>query len=219
MSRILVTREFAEPLAGMLTARGFEVLHVPLVVLEPTHASPPASSPTAVVVTSKAVARFVPGLRRYIGAARVVAVGSATADSLVSIGVEVGDVGTQGGLDALTRLQQKPGDVAWYVGAEKPSTQFAMALDQQHIARWPVYRNIRPEGPSSELVDLEFDGIAFTSGSAVQAFVADRGIPNCPVFVLGHTTAEVAKGLGVTVSAIADHASLAKLADAVADQF
>ena len=219
MSRILVTREFAEPLAGLLVARGFDVVHVPLVALEPTHVGPPDSSPTVVVVTSAAVARFVPGLRRYIGGARVVAVGPVTADSLVSVGVEVADVGTQGGLGALARLQLKTGDVAWYVGAEKPSRQLAMALDEQDFQRWPVYRNICPEGSSNEVAVADFDGIAFTSGSAVQAFVEARGVPDCPVIALGHTTGEVATGLGVTVSAIAEHPSLEKLADAVADQF
>jgi len=219
MPRILVTREFAEPLQGFLVDQGCEVIHVPLVELEATHTPAPDSSPDAVVVTSQAVVRFVPELRSYIQGARVIAVGMATAEALLAHGVVPNDVGRSGGLEALVYLQLEKGERAWYVGAEKPSPKLAAALDEMGLERWPVYHNTRPVGFEGLLGEAKFDGVAFTSGSAVRAFVEVRGVPHCPVFALGSSTAEVAEELGVEVTAIAEKASLMKLAEAIAGQF
>ena len=219
MPRILVTREFAEPLQRLLVAQGCEVVHVPLVELEATHTPAPDSSPDAVVVTSQAVVRFVPELRSHIQGSRVIAVGMATAEALLAHGVVPNDVGRSGGLEALAYLQLKEGERAWYVGAQNPSPKLAAALDEMGIERWPVYQNTRPAGFEELLRGAEFDGIAFTSGSAVRAFVEVRGVPQCPVFALGSSTAEVAEELGVGVTAIAERASFTKLADVVASGF
>ena len=219
MARILVTREFAEPLRGFLMEHGFEVTHVPLVKLEATHASPPVSVPDAVIVTSQAVARFVPDLSGHIQGARVVSVGVTTADALLLLGVASKHVGVHGGLDALPLLHLQEGERAWYVGAKEPSEKLLAALDEMGLERWAVYQNTRPPRFERSLLEASFDGVAFTSGSAVRAFVEVRGIPDCPVIALGNSTAQVAEALGLKVTAIAERTSLRKLADAVAAQF
>ena len=70
MAQVLITREFEQPLADLLVANGHGVVHVPLVELVATGIERPSVAPHAVLVTSQAVARFVPELAGCIGQAR-----------------------------------------------------------------------------------------------------------------------------------------------------
>ena len=215
--RTLITREDAEPLRSILEALGIGCVHIPLVSLHPTLASAPMGTPAWVLVTSSAVARFVPRLAEKIGDARVVAVGKHTADSLEKIGVDVSEVGRSGGLDAFDRVPGEMMDRCWYVGAKAPSAALCAALNKNDVARWSVYENRIPSVAAGLLATESFDSVSFASGSAVHAFVELKGIPGVPVAVLGPTTAQVARTLGVEVQGIAEEPTMESLAAAVAE--
>jgi uroporphyrinogen-III synthase len=213
--RVLITREQAEPLAGMFRERGLEWAHVPLVALRATQRVSPEGRPTVALVTSAAVVRFVPRLREYLQGARVVAVGQQTATALQRAGVVIASVGTSGGVDALDLLHVKAGDVAWYIGAEAPSAGLDAALELNEIQRWAVYCNDTPSGVKERLASADFDCITFASGSAVRSFVAAVGMPSVPVIVLGRSTRVVAESLGLAVAAMASAPTMSAMADAV----
>jgi uroporphyrinogen-III synthase len=213
--RVLITREQAEPLAGMFRERGLEWAHVPLVALRATERASPEGRPTVALVTSAAVVRFVPRLAEHLQGARVVAVGQQTATALKRAGVVIESVGTSGGVDALGLLNVKAGDVAWYIGAETPSTGLDAALSLTEIERWPVYCNEAPSGVKERLASVDFDCITFASGSAVRTFVAALGMPSVPVIVLGRSTRVVAESLGLAVAVVASAPTMSALVDAV----
>jgi uroporphyrinogen-III synthase len=216
MSRILITREHAEPLASRLAEAGLESIHIPLIRLVGTDAPPPEGRPDAVLVTSPAAPRFAQGMADKVSRARVVAVGGATAEALKGVGVNPRDVGDAGGIAALDMLQPDPETVCWYIGAETPSPDLDAAMDASGIVRWAVYRNEPAGVDASALIQADVAVVTFTSGSAVAAYVAAAGVPNTAVVVLGPATADVAAALGVRVAAIATTPTLESLVDAVA---
>ena len=215
--RTLITREDPEPLRSSLEKLGISCIHIPLVTLHPTHERHPSVKPDWVLVTSAAVARFVPDLTQYIGQASVVAVGQQTAESLVKLGANVADVGQAGGVDALNRVPEDRLKRCWYVGAKVPSAGLGNALNDRGVLRWSVYENRMPDFVPEALAEAAFDSVSFASGSAVQAFVCAVGLPAVPVAVLGPATADVAHSLGVRVDRVARQRTLASLAKAVAE--
>jgi uroporphyrinogen-III synthase len=216
MSRILITREHAEPLATRLADAGFGSIHLPLIRLVGTGAPPPEGLPDTVLVTSPAAPRFAQGLADQLCRARVVAVGEATAEALRGVGVDPWGVGDAGGIAALEMLDSGSAAVCWFVGAEKPSADLDVAMAAEGIVRWAVYRTERTVVDASALMQADVAAITFTSGSAVAAYVAAAGIPDSPVVVLGQATAGAAEALGVRVTAIAASPTLGSLVDAVA---
>ena len=214
MPTILITSERSELLSKMLTHRGFDVLHVPLVTLSGTGIRAPDGAPDDVLVTSAAVARFVPDLADQIRGARVFAVGPATASALQKIGVDIHHVGDSGGVEALKHLEATKGKLKWYIGAKEPSAELEQALRDTRVEHWPVYATTPLVDPDA-LTSLRADGVCFTSGSAVKSFVQSAGVPRFSVFTIGPTTSMVAQQLGIRVTAMADRPSLTSLADAV----
>jgi len=210
-----MTREQAEPLSGLLKARGLDCVHVPLVALEATGFDAPTPPPDSALVTSAAVVRFVPDLVSHLGSARVVAVGQKTAEALIEAGVSVSGVGTSGGVQALDLLGVQAEEYAWYVGAEAPSDALEQAMRDTQMVRWAVYRNHVPRDAERRLLDCEYDVVTFASGSAVRAFVSAVGVPTVPTVVLGHSTRIVADSLGVPVTAVAAAPTMLALAQAV----
>jgi uroporphyrinogen-III synthase len=209
--RILVTREDAEPLAGLLAAGGAQPVHVPLLRLAPTGAPPPEGRPDSVLVTSAAAVRFavdVAPLRDV----RVVAVGLATARALAEANVQVAAVGRGAGADAVPLLG--PG-TAWHVGAVEVSPELRAALAGTRVQRWAVYRNEVPPDTGRLLAEaLPVDVLTFCSGSAVRAFAAEARAGEARVAVLGSSTASVAKAAGLPVDAVAARLDLEALAEA-----
>ena len=114
--RVLITRESAEPLQGLLVQGGVEVVHVPLVAISATGAPVPSVSPDVIVVTSAAVVRCVPDLSMLLPDAPVAAVGEATASALDIIGIRSTWVGTTGGGDLIEGLPDPQASLL-YVGA------------------------------------------------------------------------------------------------------
>jgi uroporphyrinogen-III synthase len=216
MMRVLITREEAEPLSILLTEVGVVPVHEPLIELSATGIEPPGHYVDVVLITSAAVVRFVPNLSKAIGKARVVAVGARTKDALEHCGVTVSAVGSMGGLGALDLASIKPGETAWYVGAEEPSMALGMALEQEGWIRWPVYRNRFVATTKSESIQAEpVDIITFTSGSAVHAYVDRFGLPMAAVAVIGPSTASVASTLGVHVDVVASTPTMESLVEAI----
>ena len=215
MRTVLITSEFSQPLAGMMAENGLLTVHVPLVRLLPTGCQPPPGFPDVVLVSSAAVARFVPDLRDYVSAARVVTVGPATAAALQAAGVRVDDFGDSGGVKAMGLLKARKDDICWYVGAENPSPALSDELDAAGIVRWPVYRSMAC-GVARDLQGVEPDVVCFTSGSSVRRYHELFGIPRCRVVVLGGSTGDVARTLGMKVDAMPPKPSLQLLADATA---
>lgn len=219
LPRIAVTREHAEPLAGMLREAGAVPVHVPLLRLEATGAVAPAGRPDGVLVTSAAVARFVPDLRDRIGGSSVVAVGRKTARALERIGVHVAGTASDGGAEAVRRIDAllPEGAVAWYVGAEAPSPEVEEALERlvRPVRRWAVYRNLRPERAAAELrAALPLDVVTLASGSAARAWVEAGGPKDVAVAVIGRSTAKAARAVGLWVEAVAPEPSLEGLVQA-----
>jgi uroporphyrinogen-III synthase len=222
--RVLITREFAEPLAGMLAAAGLVPVHVPLVVLFPTEVAPPMGVPDTVVITSAAVARFVPRLPKRLNGARVCAVGKATADALEEIGVVVDLIGDAGGADLIANVRVLPGDNVWYIGAKTPSVGVRRQLSAMPstVHHWPVYENRCPQGVAEALARaLPVDAITFTSPSAAIRFTAcvDGTMLGAKVVSIGHSTSLAVVGAGMTVAAQPETPSLQAMVAAVSRVF
>ena len=196
MAQVLITREFAQPLAGLLVANGHGVVHVPLVELVATGNEKPSVAPDAVLVTSQAVARFVPELAGCIGQARTAVVGQATASALRRVGVHAEYVGSAGGLDALAGLDIGQGECVWFIGAEDPSPKLAERLERLGVHRWSVYVNRVPVDAAKRLTQADYDVVTFTSASAVTAFVDGGGDVSTLAVVIGTTTEAAARSHG-----------------------
>lgn len=196
MARVLITREFAEPLASAFVDLGHDPVHVPLVSLAATGARPPLGNPSAVLVSSQAVARFVPNLAEHIGAAPVFSVGPATAESLRTIGIEPAHVGSSDGAAALSAMHVPDKSLAWFVGAERPSLSLEKSLEAHKLRRWSVYRNERPQGYAERLVEARTDAVTFTSASAIRAYVDVLGVQDVTVIAIGERTASLATECG-----------------------
>jgi len=215
-SKVLITRESAEPLWGLLEVAGFEPVHVPLSILKRTGALPPSSVPDVVVVTSAAVARFVPGLASHIGRAQVAAVGGVTASALQAIDVQVQHQGDTGGA-ALVEDLLSPDLHLWYVGASQPSAGLEAALEARtgRVDRWLVYENHLPESAGDELCAAgATDLVSLTSASAARRYAALAGDTAAPAVVIGQSTAAAAHAAGLQVVAQAASPTLHGLVQA-----
>lgn len=201
--RVLITREIAEPLRGLLEAGGVQVVHVPLVVLQPTGRSAPMSSPDVVVVSSAAVARFVPDLALRLKGIPIAAVGRATAGALEAIGLQPAWVGDSGG-EALFGLLPDPSACLWYIGAQQPSRGVRAALDRHAgpVAHWAVYENHIPPGASEVLAEVgAVDLVVLASPSAASRYAAMSGDTAVPAAVIGEATSRAARDAGLQISA------------------
>jgi len=216
--RVLITRESAEPLAGMLRERGLVPVHVPLVRLFPTDAPQPVGRPEIVLVTSAVVPRFVPDLAAALGDAAVYAVGSSTAAALGECGITVTAVGTAGGAALLDLVTIDPDHSVWYVGATRPSGDMAQVLAGLDctLSHWAVYDNAWPARSREDLAHaLPVDVVTFTSGSAASRFAQDAELGAAKVAVIGERTAAEVSALGIRVDAVSEVPSMEGLAAVV----
>ena len=215
--RALITREYAEPLASMLDRRRVSSIHVPCIRLSPTGvAGPTEHRPDAVLITSAAVARFVPDLADVLGDAKVFAVGPRTASALNEVGVDVEYIGDEGGTEAMEKMLQTVASNHWHIGATQPSLRLKRALREHRVGTWAVYENTVPAGLQEALNRASYDAVVFTSGSAIRAYVAAIGVPKVPTVMIGPATCGVAKSLGIKAVSVAQTPTLESLADAVA---
>ncbi|MEE8396109.1 MAG: uroporphyrinogen-III synthase [bacterium] len=223
----LNTREAsaAPELTRRLAALGAEVLERPMLRFVPPLSWQAFDSRFAglaagdwVAFTSATAVRFALKRLTKLGAtaealraARLVAVGPATAAALEAEGLAVALVPetfqAEGLLKTLlARIQ--PGGRVWLPRAEKGRELLADGLERAglNVAVTPVYRTLMPEGglgPAGEaLAAGRLDWIVFTSSSTVNHFMALLGreglaIGKARVACLGEVTARTARALGV----------------------
>lgn len=157
-----------------------------------------------------AVAALDPGIPPGV---RVAAVGPATADALRASGIEpslVAQESTAEGLaDALGAADfGRPRRIV-LAQAERARPVLAERLAAAGWAVTPVvaYRSIAaPLDPAQLDRAANADAITFTSGSTVEAYLAAAGAERVPpaVICIGPVTADIARGHGLPVTAVAD---------------
>ncbi|HUP33044.1 MAG TPA: uroporphyrinogen-III synthase [Gaiellaceae bacterium] len=186
--RIVITRPRGQEdaLARGLLALGHEVVHCPLLEVEPTGDEPvDVSGYDWVVVTSVNGAREL--RRRMTGTpARVAAIGRATADAFGGADL-VPEVSTQEGL--LAELPRPAGRVL-FAGAEGARPLLADELGADVAVLYRTRELLPPVAPAGDLVVL-------ASASAARAFARlETGIPAVSI---GPVTTAAARELGVEV--------------------
>ena len=224
--RVLMGREQAEPLAGMLRAWGAAPVHVPMVELGATRFPPPHGRPDLLLVSSAATVRFAPQLAAL--GAPAVAVGPATAAALQAIGVAVIAQGAEGGAAAVSLLQEHRtvrggGGMAWFVGAARPSAELQAALVRlpaESWRHWPVYDNQPADGLAARLEAVgPVDAVVLTSGTMATAWVHAGGPVHAAQalrIALGESTRAALVGVGWPPHAVSVTPTLPALAVACA---
>lgn len=202
--KVVVTRpqgQEAELVRG-LEALGHEVVHVPLVAIEPLGDSPlDMSEYDWVIVTSVNGAREL--RRRMLGTpARIAAIGRATAEAFGGADL-VPAVSTQEGL--LAELPRPAGRVL-FAGAEGARRVLADELGADVVALYRT-RELEPAEP------LAGDLVVLASASAARAY--GRLGAGVPAVSIGPQTTAAARAAGVEVVAEAETHDLAGLVAAV----
>ena len=204
MARIVVTRPSGREaaLVDRLTALGHEVVHVPLVAIEPLGDDPvDVSDYDWVVVTSVAGAREL--RRRMRGVPRrVAAIGKATADAFGGADL-VAAPSTQEGLLA---AMPTPAGRVLFAGAEGARRLLPDALGADVVA---LYRTVELEPAAWPDCDL----VTLASASAARAY--GRLAAAAPAASIGPQTTRAAVAAGVRVVAEAETSDLEGLVAAV----
>jgi uroporphyrinogen-III synthase len=204
VARIVVTRPSGREraLVERLRAGGHEVLHVPLVALEPLGDDPiDVDGYDWIVLTSVTGAREL--RRRMRGRpSRVAAIGPTTAEAFGGADL-VPEASTQEGLVAA--FPPEPGRVL-FAGAENARPLLADALEADVVVLYRTVELTPPEWPNGDLVVL-------ASPSAARALSpVDR---LTPVVSIGPETSRAARDAGLSVVAEAAAGDLESLVEAV----
>jgi uroporphyrinogen-III synthase len=204
VARIVVTRPAGreQPLVDRLTDAGHDVVHVPLVAIEPLGDEPvDVEEYDWVVLTSATGAREL--RRRMRGRPRrVAAIGHATAEAFGGADL-VATTSTQEGL--LAALPSSPGRVL-FAGAEGARRLLPQTL---HADMAVLYRTV--ELTPSEWPDCDL--VVLTSASAARAL--GRASPGARVVSIGPETSRAADEAGLSLLAEAETSDVAGLAAAV----
>lgn len=204
MARVVVTRPAGREgeLVDALRADGHDVIHVPLVAIDPVGDSPvDVEGYDWVVLTSATGAREL--RRRMRGVPqRVAAIGPATASAFGGADV-VASTSTQEGL--LAAMPAAPGRVL-FAGAERARRLLPDALGADVVV---LYRTV----PLAPEVWPECDLVVVASGSAATAYAALGR--STPVVSIGPETTRAAAGAGLTVLAEAPTPDVGGLVEAV----
>ena len=245
--RIVVTRarEQASTLSEALRERGASVIESPATRVEPLDAAPLraalarlADYQWAVFTSRNAVDVFWNALRsegrdaRALAGVRLAAVGPATADALAEHGLAV-DVTperfvAEGVLEALRSRRDVSGARVLYAcaaGARDVLPRGLAALGAT-VDRIETYRSAPDEHGAAELRGRVSEGgadlVTFTSGSAVQAYVAAVGADVAralPAASIGPVTTEAARAAGIDVVCEAAESTIEGLVRAVAEHY
>jgi uroporphyrinogen-III synthase len=204
VARIVVTRPAGRerPLVERLSAGGHDVVHVPLVALEPLGDEPvDVAGYDWVVLTSVTGAREL--RRRMRGApAHVAAIGAATAEAFGGADV-VATTSTQEGL--LEALPASPGRVL-FAGAESARRLLPDALGADVVSLYRTVELTPAAWPPCDLVVLASPSAARALGRVERA---------TPVVSIGPETTRAAREVGLTVAAEAASSDLEGLVKAV----
>ena len=244
--RVLVTRARAQAsgLSARLRALGADVIEAPTIRIEPLDTAPLghalqalASYQWALFTSSNAVERMWHELRglgldaRALSGVRLVAVGPATADALLAIGLSPDLVPrrfvAEGLVDALRESDAVRGSRMLYLRAEGARELLCAELRALGavVDDVPVYRTVPdPEGEitARDALAEGVDLVTFTSASTVQNLVRAVGVDaarRTRVASIGPVTSDAARALGLQVTVEARTATLDALADAVLEAF
>lgn len=226
--RVLVTRERPGELGAALTARGAEVVHLPLIaVVEPIDSGAQLGAALDrldefdwLVVTSPAGAERV-GPAAASARVHLAAVGTATAATLARESRrDIDLVPTVQRADRLAEEFIAATDVPQRVllaqaDRARPDLSSALRAAGHDVVEVIAYRTIdvEPTPAALEAIDSA-DAVVFASGSAVESWCRSVGDRLPPIVaVIGPATAEVAQRRGVAVSGVASDHSIEGLVD------
>jgi uroporphyrinogen-III synthase len=243
---VLVTRPAgqADELGRLLTERGIQPVPVATVAIDLDSTASDLDAMLAglagadwLVLTSangaEALAsRLAPDSPGLPHETKVAAVGPATAGALAAAGIRVDHVP----MEYLTvAIADGLGDVTGRrvvlarADAATPDLREALAARGARVEEVVAYRTIEGPGSSRDplhaALQLELDGIAFTSGSTVRGLTRlaspiDRGRARAlPAFCIGPVTAGEARNSGFHIAAVASEHTAAGLTSAIATHF
>jgi uroporphyrinogen-III synthase len=204
VARVVVTRPAGreQPLVERLRAAGHDVVHVPLIAVEPLGDDPvDVTGYDWIVLTSAAGAREL--RRRMRGTpARVAAVGRATAEAFGGADLVATDSTQEGLLEALPT----PAGRVLFAAAEGARGLLPDTLGAEVVV---LYRTVELT-PS---VWPECDLVVLASASAARAL--SRVTAAAPVVTIGPETTRAAAAAGLRVVAMSETADVEGLVDAV----
>jgi uroporphyrinogen-III synthase len=231
--RVLVTRDRPGELGRLLTERGADVVHVPLIeTTDPDDGGAALDAALGnladhdwLIVTSAVGAERVGDAAKLHAGVALAAVGTTTARVLADLAGRPVDVVPERQLavelaGALSvRLRQERVRILLAQADRAPDTLADLLRAAGHDVSVVAAYSTRLRVPDpTQLMDL--DALVLASGSAATSWVAALGTNAPPVVIaIGPTTAQVARELGLKVSAIATEYSLAGLVDALERQF
>ncbi len=226
---VVTTRDQPGRLDSLLARLGADVIHVPLIAIEP-----PADEGRALrriladigqvawlVVTSQHGARAVGLAAAAHPDVRLAAVGARTASVLSALaGRDVDVVPTrQTAADLVATMPTGSGRVV-VAQADRADSTLADGLADLgfDVDVVTAYRTVlRAPTPVERIAALGADAVGFASGSAAQAWTETIGVETAPVTVaIGPTTAEVARACGLKVTHVATDHDVEGLAHAIA---
>ena len=193
--KVALTGTRAEPFAENLRSEGFEVVHCPLIRIEPFDGPPVrvADYDWLVLTSRNAVECLFARLEG--GLPRVAAIGPGTAEALRERGVEPAVIPRESTQEGLVAVLPEPVGRVLFAGAEGARGVIAEELVADVL---PLYRSVelRPNVfPGADVVVL-------ASPSAARALAAVA--PDKACVAIGPITAGEARALGLAVAAEAD---------------
>ena len=229
--RVLVTRERPGELGRMLTERGADVVHVPLIAVidapdggEELHRGlHHLDTFDWLVVTSPAGAERVGVAARRTSGVRLAAVGTATAATLAGLAERAVDLVPERQLavalaEAFGQRNASPQRVLIAQADRAPDTLAeAMRADGHDVTTVTAYSTVLVE-PDRDAVAAA-DVLVLASGSAAESWVTALGATRPPIVVaIGPSTAARSRQLGLKVDGVAADHSLVGLIDEVVRQ-
>lgn len=218
---VVTTRSRPGQLDRLLAEAGATVLHVPLIEIEPIPGIDVSLDGASwLVATSQHGAAAVGALARAHPEVRLAAVGTRTAEVLADLAGRPVDLvpERQTAADLVAAFPRGEGRVVAAVGDLSPGVP---GLDELGwtVDVYVVYRtHLRPPEPDVRAALLASDAVTFASGSAARAWAAAVGTATPPVVVvIGPTTEDVARELGVPVTHVAATFDVEGLAGAVVE--
>jgi uroporphyrinogen III methyltransferase / synthase len=249
--RIVVTRtrEQAGRFAELLEGQGAEVVEVPLIEIAPPESWQPVDQAIERLETYKwviftsvnGVEAFFHRLRelrqdaRRLGAAKICAIGSATADSLerqnIIADVVPAEFRAEGIMQALMPYDLHGARIL-LPRAEVARDLLPKELEQRGatVEVVPVYRTVKSSAAGEVLKlllqDRKIDLVTFTSSSTVTNFVEALGQEDLKaicegvrVACIGPITQETAERFGLPIDIVPEHYTIPSLVDAIVQYF
>ena len=188
--KVALTGTRAEPLANLLRAERFEVVHKPLIRIEPFDGPPiRAADYDWLVLTSRNAVECL--FRRLDGPLpRVAVIGPGTAQALQAQGVKPALVARRSTQEGLVEEVPRPVGRVLFAGAEGARDVLTRELGADFL---PLYRTVERHPDYFPKVDF----VVLASASAARALAAIRRDLGC--VAAGPVTAEEARRLGLRV--------------------